>query len=105
MFVIIIYFLAIGHKNAKNKKNDQKRKIEQNNVVEASNEATTKAFISSLFALSRSTMWYVDFGVSMHLFHEWKWFRDYETISPINIYMGDNFTQEAIKRGNIKALC
>ncbi len=47
MFVIIIYFLAIGHKNAKNKKNDQKRKIEQNNVVEASNEATTKAFISS----------------------------------------------------------
>jgi hypothetical protein len=58
-----------------------------------------------LFALSRSTMWYVDFGVSMHLFHEWKWFRDYETISPINIYMGDNFTQEAIKRGNIKALC
>jgi hypothetical protein len=40
----------------------------------------------------------------MHLFHERKWLRNYETISPINIYMGDNFTQETIERGNIKAL-
>lgn len=57
-----------------------------------------------MFASSRSTLWYVKFGVSTHLFHERKWFRDYETISPINIYMGDNSTQEVIKRGNIKAL-
>jgi len=49
-------------------------------------------------------MWYVNSNISTQLSHERKWVRDYETISPIKIYMGDNSTQEAIGRGNIKVL-
>jgi hypothetical protein len=49
-------------------------------------------------------VWYVNYNVSTCLSHEWKWFRDYETISPIKIYVQDNSTQEAIGRGNIKVL-
>jgi hypothetical protein len=30
------------------------------------------------------------------------WFKTYENISQIQIYMGDNSTQNAIGRGNIK---
>jgi hypothetical protein len=49
-------------------------------------------------------VWYVNYNVSTRLSHEWKWFRDYATISPIKVYVQDNSTQEAIGRGNIKVL-
>ncbi len=52
--------------------------------------------------MSSDKSWYVDFCASMHLFHRRDWFYDFEKISPIKIYMGDNSTQEIVGKGKIK---
>jgi len=44
----------------------------------------------------------VDSRASSHLSHCKKWFKTYENISLIKIYMGDNSIQNAIGKGNIK---
>jgi hypothetical protein len=47
-------------------------------------------------------MCYIDFGASAHVFHKRIWFKNYESISSIKIYMGNNSTQKAIGRRDIK---
>lgn len=102
MFITIARKLITKQGSGKRRKLTWRKKNEQNNIVEASFEGIGEAFVSTLFVSSRSTMWYVDFGALTYLFHKWKWFQDYETISPIKIYMGDNFIQEVVGKGNIR---
>ncbi len=91
-----------GHwaKECKKKKGDWKKKSEQNNIVEANFKGVNEAFVFALSTLYRFIVWYVDSSVSTHLSHEQKWFRNYETISLIKIYMGHdhNFAQKLLVR-------
>jgi hypothetical protein len=38
----------------------------------------------------------------MHMSHKRDWFNDFEKISQIKIYMGNNSTQEEVGKGKIK---
>jgi hypothetical protein len=58
--------------------------------------------VLALFAKSNEiATWHIDSSASMHLSFHREWFRDYERIPPIKIYMGDDLIQEAIGKGNI----
>jgi hypothetical protein len=46
-------------------------------------------------------VWYVDFGASIHFFHRRDCFYEYEKTSPIEIYMGNNSTQNIVSKGKI----
>jgi hypothetical protein len=55
--------------------------------------------------MSSQKAWYVDYVVSissMHLCHIRYWFFKFEKTSPVKIYMGNNWTQEATRKGKIK---
>jgi hypothetical protein len=100
------YCKEVNHwaRECKKKKLTKRKKNEQNNIVEISSKGINEAFMFALFASSRSIVWYVGFNVSTRLSHEQKWFQNYETISPIKIYMGHdhNFIQKTIGKGNIR---
>ncbi len=63
-----------------------KNKNEQGNVVE-SNEQDGKAFICVLTTSCESNIWYIYSITSSHLLHCKDWFKTYENILPIKIYM------------------
>ncbi len=95
---------VIGHwaRECKKKKNEYvKRKIEQRNIVK-SNDQDGEAFVCALVTSCETNVWYVDSRTFSHFSHCKKWFKTYENISLIKIYMEDNSIQNAIGRGNIK---
>jgi hypothetical protein len=62
-----------------------------NNVLKVSDEPKSgEAFMFAFSISSRFATWYIGFGASTQLPHECNWFKNYEKISPIKIYMGDN---------------
>ncbi len=61
-----------------------------------------EAFVVVALFVFSDDVWYVDFGASMHLFHIRDCFYEYEKTSPIEIYMGNNSTQNAIGKGKIR---
>jgi len=72
-----------------------------NNVSEVNDEAKSgEVFMFALSISSRSATWYINFGAS----YECNWFKNYEKISPIKIYMGDNSILEVIIKRNIQVL-
>ncbi len=87
-----------NEKSKKPKKKIDEKKGEHGNSVIDHNET----FVITTLSMSSDESWYVDFGASMHLFHIRDWFYDFEKISPIKIYMGDNSTQEIVGKGKIK---
>ncbi len=91
-------------RECKKKKNEYvKRKIKQKNIVESSDQ-DDEAFVCALVISCETNVWNVDSRAFSHLSHCRKWFKTYENISPIKIYMGDNSIQNAIGRGNIKIM-
>ncbi len=63
----------------------QKQKIEEGNTIE-----NKEAFIFALLVFHEVDAWYIDFGTSMHLSTRKEWFRDYDNIVLVKIYMGNN---------------
>ncbi len=75
-------------KKRKIKIDNVKNKNEQGNVVE-SNEQDGKAFVCVLATSCESNIWYIYSITSSHLLHCKDWFKTYENILPIKIYMGE----------------
>ncbi len=87
-------------KYCKIRKEQQENKKQRNNVDYG--KATT--FVSTLSISSHDdALWYINSRTSMHLSHKWEWFRDFENIPPLNIYLGDNSIQEAVGREKMMA--
>jgi hypothetical protein len=89
----IINKKAIKKNSVKKKKKNLmilmlKKKNEQGNVVE-SNEQDGKAFVCVLAISCESNIWYIYSITSSHLLHCKDWFKTYENILPIKIYMGE----------------
>jgi hypothetical protein len=75
-----------------------KQNTKEGNVV----DTKVQVFVLALFASSNENdTWHMDSNASMHLFFHREWFRDYERIPPIKIYMGDDLGQEARRKWNI----
>jgi len=85
-------------KSKKPKKKIDAKKKEHGNSATDHNEA----FVIIALSMSSDESWYVDFGASMHLFHKKDWFYDFEKISVIKIYMGDNSTEEIVGKRKMK---
>lgn len=85
------YYKQLGHwaRNCKKKRSNalHKQKAKEGNVV----DSKVQVFVLALFASSsENDTWHIDSNASMHLSFHKEWFRDYERIPPIKIYMGDD---------------
>jgi len=75
-----------------------KQKTKEGNIV----DSEAYVFVLALFVnSSENDTWHIDSHASMHLSFHREWFRDYERIPPIKIYMGDDSVQKAIGKRNI----
>jgi len=87
----------------KRKNEYAKRKTKLINTVKSSNQ-DGEAFIYALATSCEANAWYVNFGTSSHLSHYKKRFKTYGSISLVKIYIGDNSTQDTIRKRNIKIM-
>jgi hypothetical protein len=71
-----------------------------NNVTNHLGEAFV---IIALLVYGDETL-YVNSNVSMHLCHIRNWYFEFERISPIKIYIGNNSTQEVVGKGKMKMI-
>jgi hypothetical protein len=71
-----------------------------NNVSEVNDEVKSGEIFMFALSTSRFATWYINFCAS----HECNWFKNYEKISPIKIYMGDISILEVIIKRNIQVL-
>jgi hypothetical protein len=92
-----------ARKCEKRKNEYAKRKTKLINIVESSNW-DGEAFIYALATSCEANAWYVNFRTSSHLLHYKKRFKTYENISPVKIYIGDNSTQDTIRKRNIEIM-
>jgi hypothetical protein len=75
----------------------RKQNTKEGNVV----DTKVQVFVLPLFASFRENdTWHMDSNASMHLFFHREWFRNYERIPPIKIYMSDDLGQEGRGKGN-----
>lgn len=95
-FTTTIKNKVIGRKIVKTRNTSKKRK---NNVDYG--EAIT--FVLALSLSSHDDAWYIDFKTSMHLSHKQEWFKDFEKIPPMKIYLENNSIQEVVGRGKMMA--
>jgi hypothetical protein len=99
-----------GHwvKDYTKRKKDEKIKKPEKKIDEKKGEHGNSAtnhnetFVITTLSMSSDESRYVDFGASMHLFHKRDWFYDFEKISLIKNYMGDNSTQEIVGKRKMK---
>lgn len=96
-FAPIVKTKSLGEKLPKH----QQEKKEQGNNVDYGEVAT---FFLALSISFHDGAWYIDSRASMHLSHKWEWFKDFEEIPPMKIYLGDNSIQKAVGRGKMMAL-
>jgi hypothetical protein len=89
-------------KECEKRKNEYaKRKTKLLSIVKSSNK-DGEAFIYALATFCEANAWYVNFGTSSHFSHCKKRFKTYESISLVKIYIGDNSTQDTIRKTNIE---
>ncbi len=60
-------------------------------------------FLSTLFISVHDNAWYINSKASMHLSHKHEWFKDFEEIPPMKIYLSNNSIQEIVGRGKVMA--
>jgi hypothetical protein len=103
----------LGKKNSKRKKktkNPKKLEKEADNVEknEHGNNVTnhtSEAFVITTLSMYRDETYYVNSNAPMHLYchkRNWVFEFEFERISPIKIYMGNNSTQKLVGKGKIK---
>jgi len=78
-----------------------KKKFDNVEKNEHGNNVTNhlgEAFVIIALSVYGDETWYVNSNASMHICHKKNWYFEFERISPIKIYMGNNSTQEVVKK-------